>query len=178
MVQETTDLDQIDLDYPIIVKPTDRSGSRGICKLQDRKGLREAVEHAQEESFENQVLVEEYVTGTEYSVEYISYQGEHHFLAMTLKRTTGAPYFIETGHLEPAPVDEKILNNVKKVITHALNTLEIRNGASHSEIKISSDGTIKIIEIGARMGGDCIGSDLVYYSTGYDFVKIVRWHVE
>ena len=92
---------------------------------------------------------------------------------MTLKRTTGAPYFIETGHLEPAPVDEKILNNVKKVITHALNTLEIRNGASHSEIKISSDGTIKIIEIGARMGGDCIGSDLVYYSTGYDFVKMV-----
>ena len=88
-----------------------------LCKLQDRKGLREAVEHAQEESFENQVLVEEYVTGTEYSVEYISYQGEHHFLAMTLKRTTGAPYFIETGHLEPAPVDEKILNNVKKVIT-------------------------------------------------------------
>lgn len=173
LVQETTDFDQIDLDYPIIVKPTDRSGSRGICKLQDRKGLREAVEHAQEESFENQVLVEEYVTGTEYSVEYISYQGEHHFLAMTLKRTTGAPYFIETGHLEPAPVDEKILNNVKKVITHALNTLEIRNGASHSEIKISSDGTIKIIEIGARMGGDCIGSDLVYYSTGYDFVKMV-----
>ena len=59
LVQETTDLDQIDLDYPIIVKPTDRSGSRGICKLQDRKGLREAVEHAQEESFENQVLVED-----------------------------------------------------------------------------------------------------------------------
>lgn len=93
MVQETTDLDQIDLDYPIIVKPTDRSGSRGICKLQDRKGLREAVEHAQEESFENQVLVEEYVTGTEYSVEYISYQGEHHFLAMTLKRTNGSTLF-------------------------------------------------------------------------------------
>ena len=94
-------------------------------------------------------------------------------MALTLKHTTGAPYFIETGHVEPAPIEDEILERVKEVITHALNTLEIKNGASHSEIKIDAEGNIKIIEIGARMGGDCIGSDLVYYSTGYDFVKMV-----
>ena len=77
---------------------------------------------------------------------------------MTLKHTTGAPHFIETGHLEPAPVDEETRERVKKVVSHALDTLEIRNGASHAEIKIDADGVIKIIEIGARMGGDCIGS--------------------
>ena len=62
---------------------------------------------------------------------------------------------------------------MKSVIAHALDSLEIENGASHAEIKIANDGSIKIIEIGARMGGDCIGSDLVRYSTGYDFVKMV-----
>ena len=56
---------------------------------------------------------------------------------------------------------------------HALDTLGVENGASHSEVKIAGDGTIRIIEIGGRMGGDCIGSDLVRYSTGYDFVKMV-----
>ena len=51
--------------------------------------------------------------------------------------------------------------------------MKIEHGASHSEIKIDNFGDIKIIEIGARMGGDCIGSDLVYYSTGIDYVKAV-----
>lgn len=172
-VDENTDLDSLIFEYPIIVKPTDRSGSRGIFKLDSNIGIKVAVISAINESFENKALIEEYATGQEYSVEYISYNGTHHFLALTKKYTTGAPHFIETGHLEPAPVDNDTLDRVKKVVSHALNTLDIKNGASHSEIKVANDGTIKIIEIGARMGGDCIGSDLVRYSTGYDFVKMV-----
>ena len=97
----------------------------------------------------------------------------HHFLALTHKYTTGAPHFIETGHLEPAPVDDQTRLRIDEIVSHALDSLDIKNGASHSEIKIAEDGSIRIIEIGARMGGDCIGSDLVRYSTGYDFVKMV-----
>lgn len=173
LVDETTDLSKLHLTYPIIVKPTDRSGSRGIYKLTDPSDLPEAVHSAMEQGFEKKALVEEYAEGQEYSVEYISYQGEHHFLAMTKKDTTGAPHFIETGHLEPAPVDIETLEQVKAVVSHALDSLELKNGASHSELKIAEDGTIRIIEIGGRMGGDCIGSDLVRYSTGYDFVRMV-----
>lgn len=173
LVDETTDLSKLNLTYPIIVKPTDRSGSRGIYKLTEPSGLAEAVRCAMEQGFEKKALVEEYAEGQEYSVEFISYQGEHHFLAMTKKDTTGAPHFIETGHLEPAPVDTETLERVKAVVSHALDSLELKNGASHSELKIAEDGTIRIIEIGGRMGGDCIGSDLVRYSTGYDFVRMV-----
>ena len=173
LVDDNTKLDELQLEYPVIVKPTDRSGSRGIFKLENPLMLKEAVDKAKNEGFENKALIEEYAKGQEYSVEYISYKGNHHFLALTLKHTTGAPYFIETGHLEPAPVEEDVLEKVKNVVSHALNTLGIENGASHSEIKIDKNGEIKIIEIGARMGGDCIGSDLVQYSTGYDFVKMV-----
>ena len=163
LVDESTDLASLDLCYPVIVKPTDRSGSRGIFKVEEFAMLSAAVK----------ALIEEFARGQEYSVEFISYQGQHHFLAMTHKYTTGAPSFIETGHLQPAPVDEKTLERVKQVVTHALDTLELKNGASHSELKIAEDGTIRIIEIGGRMGGDCIGSDMVRYSTGYDFVKMV-----
>ena len=59
------------------------------------------------------------------------------------------------------------------MVVHALDTLEIHNSASHSEIKITPDGRIYLIEIGGRMGGDCIGSDLVRYSTGIDYVRAV-----
>lgn len=172
-VDEKTDLSELELTYPIIVKPTDRSGSRGIYKLETKDGLENAVRAALSEGFEKKALIEEFAEGQEYSVEGISYNGEHHILAMTLKYTTGAPHFIETGHMEPAPVDECTLDRVKKVVVHALNSLGIQYGASHSELKIAKDGTIKIIEIGGRMGGDCIGANLVELSTGYDFVGAV-----
>lgn len=173
LIDENTMLETLELEYPIIVKPTDRSGSRGIYKLESSEGLKTAVSKAMKEGFESKALIEEYVAGQEYSVEYISYKGVHHFLALTYKFTTGSPCFIETGHLEPALVEDSTLDKIKNVVSHALDTLEIKNGASHTEIKIDEKGIIKIIEIGARMGGDCIGSDLVRYSTGYDFVKMV-----
>lgn len=173
LVDEKTDLSSVQLRYPIIVKPTDRSGSRGIFKLNDGKSLEEAVAKSCKESFEKKALIEEFVEGDEYSVEYISYKGNHRFLAVTQKFTTGSPHFIETGHLEPAPLCDEALVRVKCVVEHALNSLKIVNGASHSEIKILPNGDIYIIEIGARMGGDCIGSDLVPMSTGIDFVRCV-----
>lgn len=173
LVSGVEDLEGISLSYPVIVKPTDRSGSRGITKLMSEQGLAEAIENAKEQGFEKKALVEEFAVGNEYSVECISYQGEHHFLAMTKKYTTGAPHFIETGHLEPAPVSEELLEQVKQTIFHALDTLKIANSASHSEIKIDRNGKIAIIEIAGRMGGDCIGSHLVQLSTGVDFVQAV-----
>lgn len=173
LADEQTDFAALDLAYPVIVKPTDRSGSRGINKLENPEGLKKAVHRAVSESFEKKALIEEYVTGTEYSVEAVSFKGVHHILAMTLKYTTGAPHFIETGHLEPAPVSEETYRRAAGVVTHALDTLGVTNSASHSEIKIDEKGDIRIIEIGSRMGGDCIGSDLVRCSTGIDFVRAV-----
>lgn len=173
LLDENTDLSGMDISYPAIVKPTDRSGSRGIFKVNNAEEAKIAYRESVKQSLEKRVLIEEFAEGDEYSVEYISCSGKHHFLAVTKKYTTGAPHFIETGHLEPAPVSEEETEMIKSVVEHALDTLEIKNGASHSEIKIDEEGTIKIIEIGARMGGDCIGSDLVKYSTGYDFVRMV-----
>ena len=173
LVGSVEDIEKIDISFPAIVKPTDRSGSRGIYKILKKEDIVPAIESAIQQSIEKKALIEEYAEGKEYSIEYISYQGEHTFLAVTEKYTTGAPHFIETGHREPAPVSEAMVKRIRNVVEHALDTLQIKNGASHSEIKIDESGNIKIIEIGARMGGDCIGSDLVRYSTGYDFVKMV-----
>lgn len=170
---ELTDEVMESLKTPLIVKPVDRSGSRGVAKIEDKSLLRDAINIAEELSFDKKAMVEEFVEGKEYSVEYISYEGKHTYLALTEKYTTGAPHFIETGHVQPTDISPEILSKVQRVVEHALDTLKIRYGASHSELKITDDGDIKIIEIGGRMGGDCIGSDLVQISTGYDFVNMV-----
>lgn len=161
------------MKFPVIVKPTDSSGSRGITKISSIKELDSAISNAKNCSYEKKVIIEEFVEGKEYSVESISYHGKHNLLAITEKITTGAPHFIETGHNEPAPITAILIDKIKNIIFHALNSLKITEGASHSEIKIDDNNNIKIIEIGSRMGGDCIGSDLVRISTGYDFTKMV-----
>ncbi len=172
-VETVDDCNDIELEYPVIVKPIDRSGSRGITKVTDAKDLGKAIEEAKQAGFEKTALVEEYVEGTEYSIECVTFDGEHSLLAVTRKYTTGAPHFIETAHSEPADLSNEMSERIKSVVFHALDTLEIENSASHSELKIDADGNIKIIEIGARMGGDCIGSSLVQLSTGVDFVRAV-----
>lgn len=171
--QELEQGGSFDLSFPVIVKPADRSGSRGVTKVFGPDQLAGAIEGARSEGFDGQVMIEEFARGREFSFEFISWEGQHHFLAATEKFTTGAPSFIEKGHLEPARLDEATLQRAIAVISHALDSLGVRYGASHPEIKIDEEGSIRIIEIGSRMGGDCIGSHLVQLSTGYDFVGAV-----
>lgn len=158
-------------EYPLIVKPTDRSGSRGVEKVTAPAQLEAAIQRAQKESFERKAIIEEFVTGREISVESISYKGEHYILQITDKVTTGAPFFVELEHHQPSSLPENIKSRVREIVLKALDALHIQYGASHSELKITESGDIRVIEIGARMGGDFIGSNLVQLSTGYDFLK-------
>ena len=168
-----TDLDAIGIPLPLIVKPTDRSGSRGVIKVEKKEELKAAIDFAINESFEKKAVVEEFATGDEYSVEYISCRGKHYLLAVTEKTTSGEPWFIEMSHIEPAPITDERRENIRRVCDHALDTLMLYDGAGHIELKVDKDENIKIIEIGGRMGGGFIGSDLVELSTGYDYVSNV-----
>ena len=163
------------LPFPLIVKPTDRSGSRGIFRLETPEGLAEAVAFAQGESFERAAILEEYIEGKEYSCECISEAGRHIALAITEKYTTGAPHFIEIGHIQPSGLLSETEERVRCAVFRALDALQIRTGASHTEFRITPQGEIRLIETGARMGGDCIGSDLVPRTTGFDYVKMVLY---
>lgn len=173
IVNKETDISPLKLHYPVIVKPTDRSGSRSIWKVDQEEDLLPAIQDACASSFEECAIVEDYISGPEYSCECISENGKHFFLQLTQKYTTGAPHFIETGHCQPSDIPQAFVEGIKNEIFRALDALNVKVGASHTEFRLQPDGTIRIIEIGARMGGDCIGSDLVRLSTGYDFAKMV-----
>ena len=161
------------MGWPLIVKPTDRSGSRGIFKVDGYQQLKAAVPQSAALSFEKKAIIEQFITGTEYSCESISFAGKHHILALTKKFTTGAPHFIETGHIEPADIPADMLPAVTAQVQAALDALHIAYGASHAEFLLTPEGEVRIVEVGARMGGDCIGSDLVYLSTGIDYMAAV-----
>ena len=165
------DTDLSTLDFPVIIKPTDSSCSNGVTKVTSSYELEAAIARACEASKNGDILIEECIEGEEISVESISFMGRHHVLTVTDKETTGAPYFVETAHHQPSSKPESIISTLKEYVVRILDALGIENGASHAEFKITADGRIYFIEIGARGGGDFISYELVRLSTGYDYVK-------
>ena len=170
LIESKAELNKVQCRYPVIVKPVDSGGSQGICKVETPDKLVAAYEYAVEYSRTSRAIVEEYVDGREFSVEYISHKGVHYFLQITDKVTSGAPRFVEMQHHQPANIPTSLWERIKTMVESALTALKIENSASHTEIKWNSNDELYIIETGARMGGDFITSDLVRLSTGYNFV--------
>lgn len=156
--------------WPLIVKPTDRSGSRAVSKVTNQDELQNAIKEAIAVSFAKEAIVEEFVTGSEVSVESISWEGRHYILQITDKVTT-PEHFVEIAHHQPSLLPDVIQERIRSVVTNALTALHIENGAGHSEVKITEKGDLFIMEVGARMGGGFIGSHLVPLSTGYDYMR-------
>lgn len=154
-----------------ILKPADNSGSRGVILVDNNIMLSEAFEYTKKSSRNEKILIEEYMEGPEISVETITIEGVTHVLAVTDKLTTGEPYFVEMGHSQPSRFKGKDLEKIHEVAIGAVNALKINNSPAHVEIKVTQEGP-KIVELGARMGGDFITSDLVPLSTGIDMVGI------
>lgn len=156
-----------------IVKPADNSGSRGVMLINDvgdKESVEQAYEYSKTYSCSGDIVVEEYMTGPEVSVETLSVDGECHVIQITDKLTTGAPNFVEMGHSQPSMLSEEICNRIGEVAIAANHAVGIKNGPSHTEIKVTADGP-KIVEIGARLGGDNITTHLVPLSTGVDMVE-------
>lgn len=161
------------LSFPLIVKPIDRSGSRGINKVHNYSELEKGINLALSESMSKTAIVEEFIEGEEVSVESISWKGNHYILAVTDKFTTGEPNFVELAHHQPSHFINEGFDIIKDTTIKSLDSLGIENGAAHTELKIDNEGNVFVIEVGARMGGDFIGSHLVELSTGYDFLEAV-----
>jgi biotin carboxylase len=158
------------ITYPCISKPTDNAGSRGVILINNETELSAGVKYSSAHGRKGSVIIEEYMLGSEVSVEIIVYTGVPNVLAVTDKLTTGAPHFVEMGHSQPSIIAEDDIDKIRDLASRAVKAVGIDNGPAHVEIMLTEDGP-KIIELGARLGGDCITSHLVPLSTGIDMVK-------
>lgn len=160
-------------NIPFIVKPADSSGSRGIFEVKDIHNddlIIEAYDYCHPFSKVGDVVVEEYMDGPEVSVETLTVNGECHVIQITDKLTTGAPHYVEMGHSQPTMLSNEIAEQISKVAKAANKAIGIKNGPSHTEIIVTKEGP-KIVELGARLGGDNITTHLVPLSTGVNMVE-------
>lgn len=162
------------LDGCCIVKPSDNAGSRGVVLLEEKQKreeeeLRRIYEYSKKNSRNGTVMIEEFMSGPEVSVEAVTIDGETEIIAITDKYITPPPYFVELAHSEPSRLSEEIQGQIRDIALQAIKAIRLQNGPSHTEVKITEEGP-KIVEIAARLGGDFITSRLVPLSTGVDLV--------
>lgn len=154
-----------DFEFPVIVKPRDNSGSRGVKLCRDNTELVAAIAEALPYSHLNTVLVEEFIEGPEYSIESLHHDGKSEVIQFTEKKTTEFPYNVELGHIQPAKISDENKKKIRDIITKIGNALKYENCPSHTELKINDRG-IYVIETSPRLGGDYITSTLTPLSTG------------
>ncbi len=157
------------ITYPCISKPTDNAASRGVVIINNRDELEAAISYSSSNGRSGDVIVERLLVGNEISVECFAIQGVVHVVAITDKITTGSPHFVEMGHNQPSKYTGEMRESIKKVAGMAMKAVGIKNGPSHVEMMVTDNGPV-MIELGARLGGDFITTDLVPLSTGVDML--------
>ena len=163
---------QSEFDTNAILKPSRNSGSRGIAKVSrnmDKGDFIRAYDESLSESRDHSVLIEQFIEGPEFSIEMIVWQGEIHVLTVTDKKTTGAPHFVELGHNQPSCFSATDVETLKAAAVAGVRALGVNNCACHAEAKLMN-GKAYLMEVGARLGGDFISTELTHLSTGIDMV--------
>ncbi|HEY7008803.1 MAG TPA: ATP-grasp domain-containing protein, partial [Jatrophihabitantaceae bacterium] len=154
--------------FPLIVKPVDASASIGVSRVDGPDDVVPAWSVANALGLKR-MLVEEYLSGPEISVEAFSFgPGRHHVVALTAKETLAN--FVEVGHVVPAPIPAETVAAVTAQVTALLDAVGHTDGPSHTELKLTSAGP-RVIESHNRQGGDRI-TDLVELVHGVDLIKL------
>ncbi|MEU0332781.1 ATP-grasp domain-containing protein [Streptomyces sp. NPDC006193] len=159
----------VDTYGPAIVKPRYGSGSIGVRRVRGSGDVPEVAAWLREFGLHT-FLMEEYLEGPEISVEAFSYAGRHVVLAHTAKETLDS--LVEIGHAQPAGLAPELTAAVDDLVVRMLDAVGLRDGPSHTEVKLTPDGP-RLVESHNRRGGDRI-ADLVHEVYGID-IDALAW---
>ena len=163
-----------EFNFPLIIKPLNSSGSRGVIKINHTDDIKNAIKESLKYTSDKLLLIEEFISGKEYSVEILVQNKEIHIIAITQKELLKSTYsFVETRHIIPAQISDNIKERIINYSKSIIKTIGLDNSAAHLELKITNKGEPILIEIGARLGGDYITSDLIPLAKGIDMLKNV-----
>jgi len=159
--------------FPIIIKPTDSSGSKGISKIENIQQTKNAVNYAMTFSRNKRIIAEEYIDneigdlhGDGFVINgklIFSSLGDH------IYNRKSNP-FNPVGTLWPGSADNITLNHINEFVEQILKKIGYENGPVNIEARINSKGKLYIMEIGPRNGGHFV-PQAIQHSTGFNMVK-------
>jgi biotin carboxylase len=158
------------LGFPLVVKPVDNMGARGVRRIDTVPELVSAVKTAFEFSRSGRVIVEEYVAGPEFSLDALVYRGRPVLCGLAERHISFEPYFVEMGHTMPAMLDEQVKTAITAVFFRGIRALGIDNGAAKGDIKLSARGPV-VGEIAARLSGGYMSGWTYPHASGVDLTR-------
>lgn len=158
------------MEFPLILKPTDAFSSRGVFKVNNLEEITERITMTLSYSTTGDVILEEFMEGPEVSVESVTWNGRTTIIQITDKVITEYPYTVEMAHIQPSALPAATRNEIAQTVVRGIAALGLDQCASHTELKVTPQG-VKIVEIGARLGGDYISSYLTFHSTRCNIEK-------
>lgn len=159
---------------PLIIKPVDRSGARGVFLLKEGMDIEMLYERSVNESFSGQVMVEEYLPGPQISTETLFYQGKSvtpGFVDRNYEMLQRfSPYIIENGGWQPSRLSQSQRNKVETLIDQVADALGVTSGVIKGDIVYTQNGP-KVIEVATRLSGGDFSESLVPLGLGINYVK-------
>lgn len=158
------------IKFPVMMKPVDGSGSRGASKVEKTEEFVKAAVFAMNGSITHRAVAEPFIEGKEYGVESFVDNGVIHVLGVMQKDMTEPPYYAELGHAIPSGLTPELETKVKSCVYRAIFALGVNHGSVNMDLLITNEGNVHIVDVGARMGGNLIGSHIIPMGTGIDYM--------
>ena len=163
---------------PVMVKPVDSSGSKGITKLTDWSKLQEAVEEALSYSRGKRFLIEEFIVkkGHQISGDAFSVDGKlvFHCLGNEFYDPSCDKDFAPLGECWPFQMDHKYIEELEEQLQRLMASLRMKSNAYNVEAIVGEDDKVYLLELGARSGGSLI-PQVVEHATG---INMVTWVIQ
>lgn len=162
-----------ELEFPLIFKSVDSSGSRGIIRVDSFEEFDSAIQYVRENTRKDYFLVEEFIEGEEFGAQAFAYDGNVSFILShgdyVYQGDTGVPI----GHYAPYNLSEEVIEDAKMQLRRAVKAMGLDNCAINADF-ILKNGKTYVLEIGGRCGATCL-AELVSIYYGFDYYeKILR----
>lgn len=163
---------------PVMVKPVDSSGSKGINKMTDKAQLKSFVEDALSYSRSKRFLIEEFIVkkGHQISGDAFSVDGKlvFHCLGNEFYDPNCDKDFAPLGECWPFQMDHKYIEDLEGQLQRIMTLLSMKSNAYNVEAIVGEDDKVYLLELGARSGGSLI-PQVTEYATG---INMVTWVIQ
>ena len=158
--------------FPSVIKPADSGGQRGVFRLASAGDLEARFDEALALSHRGEVIVEQFVDGTEMNAMAVVRDGIVMQLTLSDRhRPPGEGFAVGWIHAYPAALDAAGSAEASALVERTVHALGLRNGIAFPQLIAAPDGSIKVIEVAARIPGGQM-ADLVKHAVGVDLVEV------
>lgn len=157
-------------EFPIVIKPSDNMGARGVIRINQFTEIQESFDYAKQFSPSGELIIEEFMDGVELSIDALIFNNKIIITGIADRMIDFEPYFVEIGHIMPSNLPEEQQNQAEEVMKKGIKALGITLGAAKGDIKITKKGAM-IGEIAARLSGGFMSAYTYPLSSGVNLIK-------